>query len=37
MRTTRNRFATLALLGAMFAIADQAQIKHIEMRVEGMT
>jgi hypothetical protein len=27
----------VALLGAMFAVVDQAQIKHIEMRVEGMT
>jgi hypothetical protein len=37
MRTNRNRFAMVALLGAMFAVVDQAQIKHIEMRVEGMT
>jgi len=27
----------IALLGVMFAPVDQAQIKHIEMRVEGMT
>jgi len=27
----------VALLGVMFAPADQAQIKHVEMRVEGMT
>jgi hypothetical protein len=32
-----NRLAMVALLGVMFAPADQAQIKHIEMRVEGMT
>ena len=37
MKTTRNRLALAALLGIMFAPADQAQIKHIEMRVEGMT
>ena len=33
---TRNRFGMAAILGA-FAIVGQAQIKHIEMRVEGMT
>jgi len=27
----------VALLGAIFALVGQAQIKHIEMRVEGMT
>lgn len=27
----------LALLGSMIVPAAQAQIKHIEMRVEGMT
>jgi hypothetical protein len=32
-----NRFAFTAILGAMFAMVGQAQIKHIEMRVEGMT
>ena len=37
MRISRNRLAIAALLGVMFAPADQAQIKHIEMRVEGMT
>jgi len=30
-----NRFLLIALLGS--AIAAQAQVKHIEMRVEGMT
>jgi hypothetical protein len=29
--------ALLALLGLMVVPAAQAQIKHIEMRVEGMT
>ena len=33
----RKRFAMLATLIGMFAMVDQAQIKHIEMRVEGMT
>jgi hypothetical protein len=33
---TRN-LALLFLLGAVFAPVSQAQIKHIEMRVEGMT
>ena len=37
MRTSRSRFAVAAMLGAMFALVGQAQIKHIEMRVEGMT
>jgi hypothetical protein len=37
MRTTRNRSAIVALLVAMFAVVGQAQIKHIEMRVEGMS
>jgi hypothetical protein len=32
-----NKFALLVLLGAMFVPTAQAQIKHIEMRVEGMT
>jgi len=30
-------FALLALLGLMVVPVAQAQIKHIEMRVEGMT
>jgi hypothetical protein len=37
MQTIRTRLAMIALLGVMFAPVDQAQIKHIEMRVEGMT
>jgi hypothetical protein len=37
MKMTGNRLAMAALLGVMFGPADQAQIKHIEMRVEGMT
>ena len=37
MKLTGNRLAMVALLGVMFAPADQAQIKHIEMRIEGMT
>jgi len=38
MKRKRKRVAMLVLLGAMavFPVA-QAQIKHIEMRVEGMT
>jgi len=32
----KTRFAFVAMLGA-FAMVGQAQIKHIEMRVEGMT
>lgn len=32
-----KKFALLVLLGSMVAPAAQAQIKHIEMRVEGMT
>ena len=31
------KFALLVLLGSIAAQATQAQIKHIEMRVEGMT
>ena len=31
------KIALLLLLGVMFAPLSQAQIKHIEMRVEGMT
>jgi len=34
----RKRLALLVLLGSMVVVpAAQAQIKHIEMRVEGMT
>jgi hypothetical protein len=33
----RMNVALLALLGLLVAPAAQAQIKHIEMRVEGMT
>jgi hypothetical protein len=33
----KRRFALLVLLGSMVVPAAQAQIKHIEMRVEGMT
>lgn len=32
-----KRIALLLLLGCMLAPVSQAQIKHIEMRVEGMT
>lgn len=32
-----KKLALLALLGLMLAPVSQAQIKHIEMRVEGMT
>jgi hypothetical protein len=32
-----TKFALLVLLGSIAAPAAQAQIKHIEMRVEGMT
>ena len=32
-----RKFALLALLGSLFMPVAQAQIKHIEMRVEGMT
>jgi hypothetical protein len=32
-----KKLATLLLLGAALAPVSQAQIKHIEMRVEGMT
>ena len=37
MKTIGNRLAMAALLGVLFAPVDQAQIKHLEMRVEGMT
>jgi hypothetical protein len=37
-RTMNTRkLAWLFLLGSAFAPVSQAQIKHIEMRVEGMT
>ena len=32
-----KRIALLLLLGSTLAPISQAQIKHIEMRVEGMT
>ena len=32
-----HRFALLLLLGVAIAPVAQAQIKHVEMRVEGMT
>ena len=32
-----NKFALLLLLGVAVAPVSQAQIKHVEMRVEGMT
>lgn len=32
-----TKITLLALLGLMLAPMAQAQIKHIEMRVEGMT
>jgi hypothetical protein len=34
--STKN-LALLFLLGSVFVPVSQAQIKHIEMRVEGMT
>jgi hypothetical protein len=33
----RKSLALLVLLGSLVAPAAQAQIRHIEMRVEGMT
>jgi hypothetical protein len=33
----RKKLALLALFGSMAVPVAQAQIKHIEMRVEGMT
>jgi hypothetical protein len=33
----RTKLALLLLLGCAFGPVSQAQIKHIEMRVEGMT
>jgi hypothetical protein len=32
-----NRVALLLWLGLMLTVASQAQIQHVEMRVEGMT
>jgi len=32
-----KKFALLVLLGSLIGPVAQAQIKHIEMRVEGMT
>ena len=32
-----DKFALLLLLGVGLAPVSQAQIKHVEMRVEGMT
>ena len=32
-----TKFALLLFLGATIAPISQAQIKHVEMRVEGMT
>jgi hypothetical protein len=32
-----KRFAAVLLLTGLFASGVQAQIKHVEMRVEGMT
>ncbi|MGH9724656.1 MAG: hypothetical protein ACRD41_06280, partial [Candidatus Acidiferrales bacterium] len=32
-----RKFALLLLLGSMVVPVAQAQIKHVEMRVEGMT
>jgi hypothetical protein len=36
-RMNTNKFAQFVLLGAMVVTLAQAQVKHIEMRVEGMT
>jgi len=33
----RKNLALLLLLASLFVPASEAQIKHIEMRVEGMT
>jgi hypothetical protein len=33
----RRHFGMLLLVGCLFVPQAQAQIKHIEMRVEGMT
>jgi len=32
-----RKLAFVVLLGGLFASGAQAQIKHVEMRVEGMT
>ena len=32
-----RKLALLFLLGSVFVSVSQAQVKHIEMRVEGMT
>lgn len=32
-----RKFILLLLLGATLSLASQAQIQHVEMRVEGMT
>ncbi len=32
-----KKLAIILMVGAFFASGAQAQIKHIEMRVEGMT
>jgi len=32
-----RKFGLLLLLAATFSVASQAQIQHVEMRVEGMT
>jgi hypothetical protein len=37
MNAKAKAIAILALLGATLGPTSQAQIKHIEMRVEGMT
>ncbi|HWW16969.1 MAG TPA: hypothetical protein VN310_20080 [Candidatus Dormibacteraeota bacterium] len=38
MNLMKSRLALLVLLGSMVVVpVAQAQIKHIEMRVEGMT
>jgi hypothetical protein len=38
MNTKRKRLALLVLLGCMVVMpVAEAQVKHIEMRVEGMT
>jgi hypothetical protein len=31
------KIAAILMLGALFAPGSQAQIRHVEMRVEGMT
>jgi len=32
-----RKLAFLVLLGSLFASTARAQVKHVEMRVEGMT